>query len=154
MGIHIAPIYKAKTIFTLWQGFQHLRFLPSLWMELVTLCEIGNELSRLLVRSLSDFSSILEEMAFSKKSLDAIFLPTDCLTMILQFTRWNGRAGGLFQADRVGGRHARFGWLSSRTMPTLLPVCCLYRCVTCNVRGSVSASSIKYKLTSSWICTT
>ena len=32
-------------------------------------------LSRLLVRSFRDFSSILEEMAFSKKSLDAILPP-------------------------------------------------------------------------------
>ena len=128
MGIHIAPIYKAKAIFTLWQGFQHLRFLPSLWMELVTLCEFGNELSRLLVRSLSDFSSILEEMAFSKKSLDAIFLPTDCLTMILQFTRWNGRSGGLFQAGRQGGRAAckiRLAQQSNHANS----LACLYRCV-------------------------
>ena len=112
-------------------------------MELVTLCEFGNELSRLLVRSLSDFSSILEEMAFSKKSLDAIFLPTDCLTMILQFTHWNGRAGGLFQADRAGGMQDSAG---SAVEPCQLP--CLSVQMR-NVRGSVSASSIKYKLTGS-----
>ena len=38
--------------------------------------DAGNELSRLFVRSVSDFSSILEEMAFSKKSFDAIFSPS------------------------------------------------------------------------------
>ena len=152
MGIHIAPIYKAKAIFTLWQGFQHLRFLPSLWMELVTLCEFGNELSRLLVRSLSDFSSILEEMAFSKKSLDAIFLPTDCLTMILQFTRWNGRSGG----RAVPGRQTGWaGGMQDSAGSAVEP--CQLSCLSVQmrkVRGSVSASSIKYKLTGSWICTT
>lgn len=39
--------------------------------------DAGNELSRLFVRSVSDFSSILEEMAFSKKSFDAIFSLTE-----------------------------------------------------------------------------
>ena len=44
---------------------------------LVTVADEGKELSRLLVRSVSDFSSILEEMAFSKKSFDAIFSLTE-----------------------------------------------------------------------------
>ena len=39
--------------------------------------DVGKELSRLFVRSVSDFSSILEEMAFSKKSFDAIFSLTE-----------------------------------------------------------------------------
>ena len=51
--------------------------LPLAATWLVTVAEEGKELSRLLVRSVSDFSSILEEMAFSKKSFDAIFSLTE-----------------------------------------------------------------------------
>ena len=51
--------------------------LPLAATWLVTVPGEGKELSRLLVRSVSDFSSILEEMAFSKKSFDAIFSLTE-----------------------------------------------------------------------------
>ena len=51
--------------------------LPLAATWLVTVADEGKELSRLLVRSVSDFSSILEEMAFSKKSFDAIFSLTE-----------------------------------------------------------------------------
>ena len=56
-------------------GIKSVLPLAATW--LVTVAEEGKELSRLLVRSVSDFSSILEEMAFSKKSFDAIFSLTE-----------------------------------------------------------------------------
>ena len=52
------------------------RDLPSTLTALLTLWGWFRELSRLLVRSFRDFSSIFEEMAFSKKSFDAIFSPS------------------------------------------------------------------------------
>ena len=69
--------------------------LPLAATWLVTVPGEGKELSRLLVRSVRDFSSILEEMAFSKKSFDAIFSLTE-----LRRRRGGARHGLVWSAAR------------------------------------------------------
>ena len=69
-------IYRGKLIQGLFTKSRNPRDLPSTLTALLTLWGWFRELSRLLVRSFRDFSSIFEEMAFSKKSFDAIFSPS------------------------------------------------------------------------------
>ena len=56
--------------------------LPSALLEdVMTLGDLVVVFSRLLVRSFNDFSSIFEEIAFSRKSLVAILDPNSLLTV-------------------------------------------------------------------------
>ena len=47
----------------------------------MTLGDLVIVFSRLLVKSFNDFSSIFEDMAFSRKSLVAILVPNSLLTV-------------------------------------------------------------------------
>ena len=71
--MNLALILKEMLFLANYPFLVNKSVLPLAATWLVTVADEGKELSRLLVRSVSDFSSILEEMAFSKKSLDAIF---------------------------------------------------------------------------------
>ena len=95
-------IYRGKLIQGLFTKSRNPRDLPSTLTALLTLWGWFRELSRLLVRSFRDFSSIFEEMAFSKKSFDAIFSPSAANCRVRVAAWWSQQQAAAREVEVVG----------------------------------------------------